>query len=140
MFVASLFGVEYEVSLMGDSYSFGSVSVDLRTYTVSRFGFPLPLEPKAFDLLVYLIQNRERVVSKEELLQAVWGGVAVTSAVVAQCIFVLRRTLGDNVLNQGIVRTVNRRGYQFVGALDQFQETSEVLRSRERAGDAEGTS
>jgi DNA-binding winged helix-turn-helix (wHTH) protein len=131
MFVASLFGVEYEVSLMGDSYSFGSVSVDLRTYTVSRFGFPLPLEPKAFDLLVYLIQNRERVV---------WGGVAVTSAVVAQCIFVLRRTLGDNVLNQGIVRTVNRRGYQFVGALDQFQETSEVLRSRERAGDAEGTS
>ena len=111
---------------LADTYSFGAVEVDLGTYSVRCSGVPLSLEPKVFDLLVYLIQNRERVVSKAELLREVWGGIAVTSTVVAQGVFVLRRALGDDGATQCIVRTVNRRGYQFVERLTRESETRDL--------------
>ena len=62
----------------GEIYGFGDVRVDAGRMTASRGGEAIPLEPKAFDLLVYLIEHRNRLVTKDELLDGLWPGTFVT--------------------------------------------------------------
>ncbi|MBI1777602.1 MAG: winged helix-turn-helix domain-containing protein [Proteobacteria bacterium] len=77
----------------------------------------IPLEPQVFDLLVYVIRNRDRVVSKDDLLQAVWGGRIVSESTLTTRINALRRALGDSGEEQRLIRTVARKGIRFVGAV-----------------------
>jgi DNA-binding winged helix-turn-helix (wHTH) protein len=72
------------------------------------------VEPKAFDVLVYLVKHRARVVSKRELLQEIWCGQAVCRTALSQCISGLRKTLGDTGRDQKYLRTYNCVGYRFV--------------------------
>ena len=76
-----------------------------------------PIEPRAFDVLVYLIEHRDRVVSKEELLRKVWRRVAVSDSVVARTIMKARLAIGDVQPDDPLIRTVHRVGYRFVGQL-----------------------
>ncbi|HMF67647.1 MAG TPA: winged helix-turn-helix domain-containing protein, partial [Phyllobacterium sp.] len=71
--------------------------------------------PQVFDLLVYLVQNRERVVSKDDLLEAVWDGRIVSESTITSHINAVRRAIGDNGVEQRLVRTVPRKGFRFVG-------------------------
>jgi adenylate cyclase len=71
----------------------------------------LPLRPKSFEVLRYLVENPDRLLSKEELMQAIWPNVAVTDDSLKQCISEVRTVLGD--INQQIIRTMPRRGYVF---------------------------
>ena len=93
---------------------FGDVTVDLSRMTVVRSGARVPLEPKTFDVLRYLLQNRDRLVTKEELLDAVWKDTFVTPNVLTRAIAQLRKGLGDDAFEARYIETVSKRGYRFI--------------------------
>jgi TolB-like protein/DNA-binding winged helix-turn-helix (wHTH) protein len=100
---------------MNHTYRFGEFLLDPRRRTLSHADSPVSLTPKAFDVLVFLVQNPHRLVSKEELLQAVWGDTFVEEGNLAQYISHLRKALGDNSEDARLIVTIARRGYQFAG-------------------------
>jgi pimeloyl-ACP methyl ester carboxylesterase len=75
----------------------------------------VPLEPQAFDVLVFLVRHRHRLVSKEELMDTIWGGRFVSETAVTSRIKQVRRALGDDGSAQRLIKTVHGRGYRFVG-------------------------
>lgn len=95
-------------------YEFGDVRVDLARMTAVRAGAAIPLEPKAFDVLVHLIEHRDRVVLKEELLDAVWPGTFVTPNVLTRAVAQIRKGLGDESQDARFIETVAKRGYRFI--------------------------
>ena len=78
-------------------------------------GAPVSLEPQVFDLLVYLIRNRDRVLTKDDLIDAVWGGRIVSDSTVTSRINAARKAVGDSGEAQRLIRTVPRKGIRFVG-------------------------
>lgn len=99
-------------------YHFDNVRVDPQTHKAWRTGQPLPLEPKAFAVLVYLLAHRERLVEKEELLNAVWPETFVTPNALTRVIAQLRKTLGDDVKEARYIETIPTRGYRFIAAVE----------------------
>ena len=97
-----------------ETYGFEDFELDTASYQLRRGGQPVQLEPKAFDLLLYLIEHRDRVVSKGELLDAVWGGHYVSDAALTTALRTARRAIGDSGSEQRFLKTVHRRGYRFV--------------------------
>src|SRR5690349_4137505 len=77
----------------------------------------IAVEPQVFDLLVYLVQNRERVVSKDDLIAAVWGGRIVSESTLTSRINAARKAVGDSGQDQRLIRTVTRKGLRFIGAV-----------------------
>ncbi len=94
--------------------TFGDCAVDLASRVVLREGSPQHLEPQAFDVLAVLIEHRDRVVPKEEILDSVWGGRFITDSALSTRIKEIRRATGDDGDAQSVIRTVRGRGYQFV--------------------------
>src|SRR5687767_12090980 len=82
--------------------------------TASRAGDPIPLEPKAFDLLVHLIEHRDRLVPKDELLESLWPGTFVTPNVLTRAMAQLRKGLGDDAHEARYIETFAKRGYRFI--------------------------
>jgi len=78
---------------------------------------PIAVEPQVFDLLVYLVQNRDRVVSKDDLITGVWGGRAVSDSTLTSRINATRRAIGDSGDAQRLIRTISRRGFRFIGVV-----------------------
>lgn len=101
----------------GEIYGFGDVRVDAGRMTASRGGEAIPLEPKAFDLLVYLIEHRNRLVTKDELLDGLWPGTFVTPNVLTRAVAQLRKGLGDDAHEARYIETVSKRGYRFIAAV-----------------------
>jgi TolB-like protein/DNA-binding winged helix-turn-helix (wHTH) protein len=97
----------------GSSYHFGQFLLDSRRRTLSSADSPVFLTPKAFDVLTFLVQNPNRLVTKEELLQAVWGDTFVEEGNLTQYISHLRKALGDNSDDARLIVTITRKGYQF---------------------------
>jgi pimeloyl-ACP methyl ester carboxylesterase/DNA-binding winged helix-turn-helix (wHTH) protein len=89
--------------------------IDTSRREISRQGQSLHVEPQVFDLLVYLIQNDDHVVSKDELIATVWGGRIVSDATLSSRINAARAAIGDSGGRQEQIRTVPRRGFRFVG-------------------------
>jgi TolB-like protein/DNA-binding winged helix-turn-helix (wHTH) protein len=104
---------ERESSLADGYLRFGQFALDSRKRTVSRAESPVFLTPKAFDVLLFLVQNPNRLVTKEELLQAVWGDTFVEEGNLTQYISHLRKALGDNSGDSRLIVTIARKGYQF---------------------------
>jgi TolB-like protein/Tfp pilus assembly protein PilF len=75
------------------------------------------IEPQVFDLLHYLLDNRDRVVSKDDLIEAVWGGRIVSDSTLTSRINAARKAVGDSGFDQKLIRTVSRKGFRFVGAV-----------------------
>ena len=97
-----------------ESYRFGPFTVDPVAYTLRRTGELIPIAPRPFDLLVYLLQNRSRLVTKDELLDALWPSVAVTENTLTQAVSDLRRALHDTPGSPQFIETVPRRGYRWI--------------------------
>src|SRR4029453_1340292 len=95
-------------------YEFGEVRVDMGRMAAIRGDASIPLEPKAFDVLVHLIEHRDRVVTKEELLDAVWEGTFVTPNVLTRAVAQIRKALGDESQDARFIETVAKRGYRFI--------------------------
>ncbi|WP_082662006.1 winged helix-turn-helix domain-containing protein [Terracidiphilus gabretensis] len=96
-------------------YRFGEFTLDPRRRTLLRGESPVTLTPKAFDVLFFLLKNPHRLVSKEELLRAVWGDTFVEDGNLTQYISHLRKALGDNPEDARLIVTLARKGYQFAG-------------------------
>jgi TolB-like protein len=96
-------------------FRFADYVLDVARRELRRGGDPVELEPQVFDLLVYLIHNRERVVSKDDLLDSVWGGRIVSESTLASRINAARRAVGDTGEGQHLIRTVPRKGLRFIG-------------------------
>jgi DNA-binding winged helix-turn-helix (wHTH) protein/TolB-like protein len=104
------------------SYRFDDVRVDLPRFEVHKDGAPVKIEPKAYEVLLHLIENRERVVEKGELLDAVWKNCFVTENALTRVVAQLRKGLGDAKTSRYIA-TVHKRGYRFVA--DVVEESEE---------------
>jgi TolB-like protein len=95
--------------------AFGYHRLDIARRELRRGTKLVHLEPKAFDLLVFLIRNSDRVVSKDDLLAAIWDGRIVSDSAITTRINALRRALGDDGATQKLVRTFTRKGVRFIG-------------------------
>ncbi len=78
---------------------------------------PVPLTPKSFAVLSFLLQNANRLVTKEELIRSVWSDSCVSDASLKVCVREVRQALGDEAQSPRFVETVHRRGYRFIGKL-----------------------
>jgi DNA-binding winged helix-turn-helix (wHTH) protein/Tol biopolymer transport system component len=108
------------------TFRFPPFVVDPARRLLLRDNTPVPLTPKAFDTLVFLLTHRERVISKDELLRYLWPDTAVEEATLSQHIYLLRRALNDSEEGARYIATIPRRGYRFVADLSD----SDVLSSR----------
>lgn len=98
-------------------YRVGNLHIDLAARTLSRDGEALGVQPKAFDLVAYLLTHRERAVGRDELISGVWGKVDISDAALAQAVRVARKALGDSGNRQEMIRTLFGFGYQWVAAI-----------------------
>ena len=105
-------------------YSFGEFILDFRRGALFKAGAEVKLRPKSFEVLRVLIERHGQLVSKDQLLDAVWGRTVVTEGAITQCLIDIRRALGDH--SQQRVRTVPKRGYIFEGPLLQVEETPDA--------------
>ena len=85
--------------------------------------------PQVFDLLLYLVENRERVVTKDDLLNAVWGGRIVSESTLTSHINAVRKAIGDSGEQQRLIRTVPRKGFRFVGDVSEAQQPTGALQA-----------
>ncbi len=98
-------------------FSFAEHTLDVDRRELRRGAETIPVEPQVFDLLVYLIENRDRVVSKDDLIASVWGGRIVSDSTLTSRIFAARKAVGDSAETQALIRTVPRKGFRFVGEI-----------------------
>ena len=99
------------------AWSFDDFVLDQPRYELRRNGIAIKMEPQVFDVLTQLVSNHHRLVTKNELLDTVWGGRFVTEAALSSRIKAARRALGDDGASQRYIRTVRGRGYQFIGTI-----------------------
>jgi TolB-like protein len=102
-------------------FRFADHLLDVARRELSRHGQPIALEPQVFDLLVHLIHNRDRVVTKDDLLGSVWGGRIVSESTLTSRINAARRAVGDSGEAQRLIRTFPRKGIRFVGDVTDAQ-------------------
>jgi pimeloyl-ACP methyl ester carboxylesterase len=95
--------------------AFEDLELDLAQVELRRSGLRVPVEPQVFEVLAYLIEHRDRVVAKEELMDTVWGGRFISETAVTSRIKQARQAIGDNGQDQRLIRTVHGHGYRFVG-------------------------
>lgn len=98
-------------------FTFGSCSIDCDRRELRRAGQLAAVEPQVFDVLVYLIRHRDRVVSRDDLLSGVWGGRIVSESTLSSRINSARAAIGDSGDKQHWIRTVARKGFRFVGQI-----------------------
>jgi TolB-like protein/Flp pilus assembly protein TadD len=98
---------------------FGDFLLDPDRRDLTQASKPVSVGPQVFDLLVYLIQNRERVVSKDDLIEAVWRGRIVSESTITTLINAARVAIGDNGQEQRFIRTAPRKGFRFVGEVNE---------------------
>jgi TolB-like protein/Tfp pilus assembly protein PilF len=96
-------------------FLFADHVLDTDRRELRRGSEPIAVEPQVLDLLIYLVQNRDRVVSKDDLVASVWGGRIVSDAALTSRIYAARKAVGDNGQLQKLIRTIPRKGLRFVG-------------------------
>jgi DNA-binding winged helix-turn-helix (wHTH) protein len=100
-------------------YAFKEYLLDADRRELRRGAALIAAEPQTFDLLLYLIQNRERVVSKDDLMAAVWSGRIVSESTLSSQINAVRHAIGDDGERQILLRTLARKGFRFVGEVQE---------------------
>lgn len=98
-------------------FIFGDYVLDQERRELTLRGQVVAVGPQVFDLLLHLVRNRDRVVSKDDLLEAVWGGRIVSESTITSHINAVRKSIGDSGGEQRLVRTVARKGFRFVGEI-----------------------
>jgi len=114
-------------------YVFGPFRLEAENGLLLRNGAPVPLKPKVSDTLLVLVRQHGRVVSKEALMQQIWGETAVEENNLTQNISVLRKTLGESATGQKYIETITKRGYRFTATVNEiFEEEDELVVERHR--------
>jgi pimeloyl-ACP methyl ester carboxylesterase/DNA-binding winged helix-turn-helix (wHTH) protein len=112
-------------------YTFNQCALDTERYQLSLLDKPVSIEPLVFDLLVYLVENRDRVVTREELLHNLWQGKVVTDSALGARIKDARKAVQDSGSKQEVIKTFHGRGYQFIAGT---KETTADLSAAETKG------
>jgi len=102
------------------AYRLQNAEIDPVTFTILRDGIPRPVEPLVVELVIYLVRQRPRMVTRHELLSQVWQGRFVSSSVLTRAICLARKALGS----RNVIRTVHARGYQWIAPLIAFDKPS----------------
>ena len=105
-------------------FRFGDHVLDIERRELRRGAEPVALEPQVFDLLVYLVRNRGRVVSKDDLIDSVWGGRIVSDSALTTRLNAARKAVNDNGAAQRVIRTVHRKGVRFIGEVREDGEAA----------------
>ena len=105
------------VTMNAVAVEFDDFEIDVERYELRQHGEPIALEPQVFEVLAHLVANPGRVVTKNELLDRVWGSRFVSESALTTRIKSARRALGDDGRTQRYIRTVHGRGYRFMGAV-----------------------
>jgi DNA-binding winged helix-turn-helix (wHTH) protein/TolB-like protein/cytochrome c-type biogenesis protein CcmH/NrfG len=108
-------------------YEYGSFRLDPAEHRLTRNGIAVPLAPKAFELLLFLVQNQGRLLSKEQIMETLWPGSFVEEANLTVSISVLRKVLGEKEGNLRYIETIPKKGYRFVASVREVQGTSAIL-------------
>ncbi|TVO77878.1 winged helix-turn-helix domain-containing tetratricopeptide repeat protein [Sedimenticola selenatireducens] len=101
---------------------FADMEIDTERYELRRKGERIAIEPLVFDLLVHFVTHPNTVFSRDDLIEVVWSGRIVSDSTVASCIKSARKALGDSGKRQIYIKTLQRRGFQFIGIIDKDQE------------------
>ncbi len=100
-------------------FRFGDFVFDTQRQELGRMGVEIPLEPKAFQVLNYLLTHRDRAISKEELLETCWPGDYVMEGALTRVLTVIRRAVDDDGAQQHTIKTVRKHGYRFVASVEE---------------------
>ena len=117
-------------------YVFGEYILDTHRRELRRAGVAVKLEPKAYQILTYLVQHRGRLVTKTELLEYVWPDVYVADTAVARCLTAVRQAVGDSGATQRVIQTRHGQGYRFVVSVSEQDAVSDCRRCPGRAASA----
>jgi DNA-binding winged helix-turn-helix (wHTH) protein len=109
-------------------YAFADCELDTGLFVLRRAGADCAIEPRIYDLLLFLIKHRHRVVLKHELLDELWQGRCVSAASLNHCVMLARRAVGDCGEAQDVIRTHRRRGFRFAAQVSE-RETTGTRRS-----------
>ncbi len=107
-------------------FEFDGFRLDPGGLRLQRDGEEVSVEPRVLEVLVFLVENRERVVSKDELIESIWKGAAVSDAAISRCIYQVRRALGDTSKPPRFVGTIRGRGFRFLAELDDLERLESV--------------
>jgi adenylate cyclase len=113
-------------------YLFEDYALDTERRELRRGQAPVAIEPKVFDLLAFVIENRQRVVSRDDLIAQVWDGRIVSESALARCISEARSAIGDDGEAQRLIKTLPRKGLRFVGAVREERQPSGVAEADAR--------
>src|SRR5438309_7719896 len=114
-------------------FRFADVEVREREFSLLKAGKVFAVEQKAFRVLLHLLRNPQKLISKEELLNSVWGDTAVTEGSLTRSIWLLRRLLGDEVNEPRYIETVATVGYRFVCKVEVSESASGDLQATDKA-------
>ena len=106
-------------------FLFSDQTLDTERRELCRGSERIAIEPQVFDLLVYLLENCGRVVSKDDLIEAIWDGRIVSESTLTSRINAARKAIGDSGRDQKLIRTISRKGFRFVGSLRSQQIDSQ---------------
>jgi TolB-like protein len=118
--------IALRVSILAMRYRAGDYVLDLRRFEVRKDGVVRPAEPQVLSLLFLLVENRDRLVSKDELLATVWDGRIVSDSAISSRIKSARQLLGDDGEAQRLIRTIHGKGYRFVGEVSAEAEVTSI--------------
>jgi len=106
-------------------YRFDDFLADPKTWRLSRDGQEIHLEPVVLKLLIYLIENRERLVTRQELMDTVWGDTVISESALTKAVARLRKALGDDSVTHRYLETVRSRGYRFVADVEEIESANQ---------------
>lgn len=108
-------------------YRLDGVEIDTSRLCLKRDGEERHLRQQTFQVLIYLLEQRERLVTKDELINHVWRDTAVTDNALEQCLAEIRKVLGDDSRNPRFIKTVPRAGHRFIGEVEEVDAEAEAM-------------
>lgn len=105
-------------------FKFDNFAIDTERRELRGPVGPVHVEPQVFDLLLHFVQNRDRVISKDELVERIWKGRAISDAALNSRINAARRAIGDSGEKQSLIRTISRRGFLFAAEVTSDRATA----------------
>ena len=115
-------------------YRFADHLLDSERREIFRGSEPISVEPQVFDVLIYLLENRDRVVTRDDLLATVWNGRIVSDSTLTSRINAARKAIGDSGRDQRLIRTIARKGFRFVGDAETESDVPSSASSKAESG------
>ena len=112
-------------------YRLEGVDVDTSQACLRRDGREQHLRQQTFQVLIYLLENRERLITKNELIERIWADTAVTDNALEQCLAEIRKVLGDDSHKPRFIKTVQRAGYRFIGTVEEVDARTSIAAEAE---------